>query len=83
MTTTHQKIWGSEVWIVNTDEYCGKKFSLARWHAFDYVLRTSYCLPETALALRGGAVRLSAVEFSTRHSEADVYRIEPSGCDQF
>jgi mannose-6-phosphate isomerase-like protein (cupin superfamily) len=28
--TIHQKVWGSELWIVNTDEYCGKRLMLRK-----------------------------------------------------
>lgn len=28
----HNKVWGSECWLVNNDEYCGKILSLKRYH---------------------------------------------------
>lgn len=109
--TTHQKVWGSELWIVNTDEYCGKKLMLRKgmqcslhYHKIKdesffvqsglvrfekdgdiFILRLgdSIHVPPRCVHRFAGIEDSEIFEFSTRHEELDVYRIELSRpCDQ-
>ena len=70
----HEKIWGSEEWIVNTEDYCGKILNLNKGyrcsiHYHNAKDETFYLLREKVLIEINGSEMLM--------QEGDIQRIPP------
>lgn len=74
MTETHEKVWGSEEWIANTDKYCGKFLSLKKGRRCS--LHYHKNKDETFYVLKGRVL----IEIDNKEhimEEGDVQRITP------
>lgn len=108
-TENHIKGWGEEVWLINTDQYCGKLLKFKSGASFSdhfhvlkdetwYVLEGEFELRHYDLSnadrlitklVRGDVIHIPPsiphqitaltagilIEVSTKHDEADSYRI--------
>jgi mannose-6-phosphate isomerase-like protein (cupin superfamily) len=75
-----QKVWGQEEWIVNNDQYCGKRLLLNKgWQCSLHFHKIKY---ET-FYLQSGLVQMELGITSFRMAPGDVVDIQPFAHHRF